>query len=316
MGVTSNSTRAGVGWRMLAANSTSTEDELATTYATALRYVAERKKLGEFAKSTARVNWYTLATFSDSVGDLTVGRVQRKHIEKWLLARDVSPGTVRKELSVVRAFFKWCVEHDICRKDPTRGIKGPKQPRREPKGFANAEVGLALEHADNRMRVVVLLMCQEGLRRNAVITLTTDRVDLDQRMVLALEKGNKEIWKPLSDETAEAIKVYLDESPAGPGMPLIRSYQYPWKPIHPDHLSRLIGALLYECGLKRGPWDGKSGHTYRHTCASDMLDNGADIEDIRQMLGHEHLSSTEIYLRRQRAATRLRQAASGRTYGT
>jgi hypothetical protein len=84
----------------------------------------------------------------------------------------------------------------------------------------------------------------------------------------------------------------------------------------PDHVGGLVSDLLYEAGIKQRGWDGRSAHAYRHTTANDMFDNGADVRDVQEMLGHAHLSSTQIYLRRQRALGRLREAANGRNYST
>lgn len=280
-----------------------------------MRYVAEKKKTGEFARSTAKTNWYTLAAFADAVGaDMPVGRVTRKHVEKWRLTRNVSPGTARAELSRVRAFCKWCVENDLMRRDPTRGIKGPRQPRREPRAIGHDGIAETLLHADDRGRVCILLGVQEGLRRAEVCGLTTDRVDLEDQLLTVLGKGNKERVVPLSHETAKAIDRYLTAYPAGPGMPLIRSYEQPTKGLHPDHLTRLAQRWMTDAGVKKGPGDGKSFHALRHTCANDVLDAGADLRDVQELLGHEHLATTQRYLRRHVALGRLRDAASGRNY--
>jgi site-specific recombinase XerD len=68
-------------------------------------------------------------------------------------------------------------------------------------------------------------------------------------------------------------------------------------------------------GVKQRAWDGKSAHAYRHTAATDMLEHGADLRDVQSMLGHQHLATTAIYVNRQEAESRLRDAAAGRTYG-
>lgn len=317
MGREPSCARATEGWILLNEESDAWLEGLALVgiHSVTLRYVAERKKLGEFTAGTARRNWYTLAMFADAVGpDLAVSRVTREHVERWMLGLNRSPGTVRVHLSTVRTFFRWCVDHDLCRRDPTRGIKGPKRAQREPRALTAEQVADNLDHADTRLRLVQLLEVQEALRVGAIARLTVDDVDLDQRLVTVIEKGDKEVVKPLSDETADALKAYLDECPAGPGMPLIRSRNHPWRGVSASHLSWLVSQLMYESGVKARPYDGRSGHAYRHTLANDMLDNGAELRDVQEMLSHEHLGTTSIYTRRLRALGRLRDAAGGRSY--
>jgi site-specific recombinase XerC len=293
------------------------ESQVSNVYTTGLRYVREKRQLREFARSTARVQCYVLAAFADAIGpELPVNRLSKRHVEKWLLARDAAPGTLRKELSIIRAFCTWCIEHDLLRKDPTRGIKGPRRQRGEPRAMTVEDVAAVLCETDLRGAVCILLMVQEGLRRAEVTSLTTDSVELDTMAVLVHGKGGHERWVPLSEETATAIGAYTNAYPAGPGSPLIRSYQFPWKPISPDHLTRLVDGWMKAAGVKKRPWDGKSSHAFRHSAARHILDNGGDLRAVQELLGHTHLSTTSVYTRRTQALGPVREAASGRQYGS
>lgn len=287
-------------------------------YGAVTRYIAERKKLGHLTAGTARGNFYVLVRFSDSVGtEVQLSRLKREHVRKWLLARNASPGTVRHELSVVRAFCKWAVEEDLLRKDPTLGIRPPKQPRLEPRSLNRGEIAEVLLHAGTRERVMVLLGVQEGLRIGEIARLTTDAIDKERSTAFIVGKGGHERWVPLSEETLKAIDRYLTVTPAGPGMPLLRSTVHPWKGLTVKYLSELMGKLMREAGVKKRARDGKSAHSLRHSCASDMLDQGADLRDVQEMLGHANLSTTaNAYAKRRSSDVRLRKAASGRTYGS
>lgn len=289
--------------------------ELGSVYAATLRYIVEQRKLGRFTKQTAQGNQSTLRRFADSVGDVPLEKVDRDHVERWMLGLDCAPGTARRQLSTVRCFLQWCVEHRLLKRDPTYGIRSPRQPRKQPRALDGDQVTEVLAHADDRARVVILLMVQEGLRVGGVASLTTDSVDVDARVVFVTEKGGHQRFVPLSDQTYKAIDAYLTAHPAGPGRPLIRSYQHPARGVSARHLSQVVSDLMRDAGVKRAARDGKSAHALRHTCANDMLDNGAEIRDVQEMLGHVHLSTTTIYLRRQVALNRLRDAAAGRNYG-
>ena len=292
-------------------------ETVGTLTRTAHQYVATRRGSGEIGRETARNLRYLLGRFTATVGDLPVRRVQRKHVEGYLASRDISPSTKRVELSGLRTFFAWCVERGVIRDDPTRGVKGPGRIRYQPRGLSPEQVGAILAHAgDSRARVVVLLAVQEGLRRGEIRGLTVDRIDWSDRVVHVIGKGQHERVVPLSDETADAIRSYLTESPARGGAPLIRSSLHPGRALSNDWIYKSVRLAMECAGVKLEAWDGRSVHSLRHGCAQHMLANGAQLEDVQRMLGHQHPQTTLIYTRRHVATTRLREVAGGRTYGT
>lgn len=295
---------------------TNGEERMPTTYTAAIRYVDEKRRLGRIGKASARHYLYTLTGFADAIGNPAVNRLNREHVEKWLLSLgEIAPNTARRSLSTVRNFAAWCVEHELLRRDPTVGMRGPRVPRTMPRNLATTDVANVLDVLDLRGRAAVLFMVQEGLRAGEVVGLTTDALDLDRQIAFVRGKGGHEREVPVSDETLAAVAEYLAESPAGPGMPLLRNYERPTKPITVGHLSRIVSEAMLSVGVKQRPNDGRSAHALRHTCATDMLDHGADVREVQEMLGHANLSTTvNVYLRRQRARETLRRAAAGRSY--
>lgn len=168
------------------------------------------------------------------------------------------------------------------------------------------------EATDGRARLVLLLMLQEGLRRREVAGLTLGDIDMAERTMLVVGKGNHERVLPISSETWAALTAYL----AGErivGGPLIRSAKDHRSPVQPATIGRLVSALMLAAGVKQRPYDGRSGHSCRHTAASDTLKSGAHLRDVQRMLGHIHLTSTEVYL--PLIVQDLREAMGGRRYG-
>ena len=283
----------------------------------ARQYVTTRRGSGEISRDTARNFRYLLDRFTLTTGDLPLHRVKRKHVERYLASRAISPSTKRVELSGLRTFFGWCVERGLIRDDPTRGVKGPSRIRYQPRGLSTEQVSAVLAHApDERGRVVILLAVQEGLRRGEIRALTVDRIDWDDMLLTISGKGGHERTVPLSVETASAIRGYLSESPARGGAPLIRSSLHPGRPLSNDWIYKVVRCAMECAGVKHAPFDGKSTHALRHSTAQHMLANGAQLEDVQRMLGHAHPQTTLIYTRRHVATTRLREVAGGRTYGT
>lgn len=274
-----------------------------------LRYVAERRSRGEYGPRTAAVVRQSLSRLPDPL--------TRPAVEAWLAAQvaAVHPNTARSRFSHLRGFCAWAVTEGILPADPTVGIRGPRAVATVPRALTHNEIGALLELAGPRERVALLLGAQEGLRRVEMTRLTTGDLDVENGLLRVFGKNSRERLVPLSDETWAALNAYLAADPPVAGGPLLHSRWTPAEPITPDHLGRLVSELMAAVGVKSGPWDGKSLHALRHTCANDMLDAGADLRDVQEMLGHAHLSTTaNVYARRLAAVGRLRRAAGGRAY--
>lgn len=280
------------------------------------RYLRNRVAAGEYRPSTAQVARGVLTRFARIVGpSRPVGKVRRHDIERWLASLELAPTSRRTSLCTVRTFIRWCHSHGLVDKDVTAGIVGPRQPRTVPRALPHEDVARLLAACpDRRARAIVLLMVQCGLRRGEVAALTREDVELDERLVVVAGKGGHRRIVALPDEAADAVAAYMAERPCGAGDPLVRSYQHARRGLSAQTVGDLVRVWLRTAGLKSGPWDGRSAHALRHTCASDVLDHCGDLRTVQEMLGHAQLSSTQIYLHRRDAAGRLAQAMAGRTY--
>lgn len=279
------------------------------------RYVDERFALGEFSKVTARVTRYALWRFVDSVGAKPVNRVTRHHVERYLVSLDVAPSTLRQELGRLRAFFSWARDHRLCKTNPCAGIRGPRAVRYAPRGLTADEVTAVLRACpDERARVMVLLGVQQGLRVSEIAGVCMDDLSWDDLLVTVRGKGGHVRECPITNETTRAMRAYLAEHPARPGQPLVRSYQHPARGISPHHVYRVIVTAMRDAGVKTAAHDQRCPHALRHSMAQHVLERGADLRDVSELLGHSSLASTYVYLRRQRVTGRLREVAEGRNY--
>lgn len=280
----------------------------------ALRYVSTRTGTRELAQTTARTTRYTLAGFARAVPD-DPRQVRRTHVEHWLAGQNVGAGTLRTRLGSVRVFCRWMVLGGWMRADPTLGIRGPRKPRTVPRAFNNDEVTAALDACpDARARLMLSLMLCEGLRRAEVAGLQIGDFDTRDWWVIVRGKGDKERVLPVTPATQVALRTYLGFFPASSG-PLLRSYQYERRALSPGHVGRVITDLLRDSGVKVANLDGRTPHAFRHTCASDVLDAGADIWMVKELLGHESIETTQIYLRRASAES-LRVPMTARSYAS
>lgn len=253
---------------------------------------------------TLRQARYTLEDLSDHIGDMALKAVKPKHLQGWLGTHKWAPSTALLRLSIVRGFFAWCYHNDLIATDPATKVKGPSRARAIPRELSVEQVAAIFAAApDRRASAMLSLIFHEGLRRGEVCGL--DVGDLDRDVLLVTGKGGHERLMPLSEESLRAVTAYLAEWPIAYG-PMFRSYQYPDRRLHPDTIGRLISLVMYEAGVKERPWDGKSPHAGRHTFAGAMIDSGADIRVVSDALGHEHESTTSLYLRKRRTVAEIR----------
>jgi integrase/recombinase XerC len=149
-----------------------------------------------------------------------------------------------------------------------------------------------------------------GLRRCEVAWARWEHYDESSRTLRVKGKAGHERVLPVPVRVAAALSAVRVRGNTGP---VIVSQLDGHSAIQPETVGNIAGRLLRDAGVKTAPYDGISGHAFRHSCASDVLDRGASLTVVQEMLGHAHLSSTSIYLRRATVG-QMREAMEGRSY--
>lgn len=217
--------------------------------------------------------------------------------------------TMARKIATLRSFYRWASRLGHVTKNPTTMIRSPRQGTRLPKALTEADAKKLLAMPDDRAalgardRVALELLYGCGLRVAELVAINRGDVDLDARTLLVHGKGRKERLVPLGKHTAAAIERYLtllDELPhrVGPGddqagdpdaAPLIVN-------IRGDRLSsRSVGRLLDGYAERAGLDPSISPHRLRHSCASHLVEHGADLRSVQELLGHGDLNTTTIY---------------------
>lgn len=251
----------------------------------ATRYVHERTKRGEFRPETARTARSVLFNYTQSVPS-DPRRITRKHVQRWLDRLNVSDGTKRMRLSVVKVFHRWLLDQEVTRRDPAAAVKGPKAVRYRARPVADAEVRAVHSHADLRTALCVSLMAQEGLRRGEVARLQVGDVDLENRVLRVDGKGGHRDTTAITDETADLLRLYLKDRHAGP---LIRSHVDPTKGVSPQTVYRVVKAAQREAGLDFKP------HRLRATGATRVARKSGSPLVVKRYLRHATFSSLPHY---------------------
>ena len=221
--------------------------------------------------------------------------------------RPYAPSTVARTLVAVRGFHRFLVGEDLAQADPARDVAGPRAPRRLPKAIPPDDVSRLLDApagddpAALRDRAILELLYGAGLRISELVSLDLDDVDLPQRAVRAFGKGAKERIVPIGRAAAAAVDAWLVRG--RPGL----------APTVPALVTNLRGRRLTRQGAWRivkghaevaGLADRVSPHTLRHSFATHLLDNGADVRVVQELLGHANLNTTQIYTLVSRARLR------------
>ncbi|HSH61999.1 MAG TPA: tyrosine-type recombinase/integrase [Acidimicrobiales bacterium] len=276
-------------------------------------YIRERLQRHEIAPITARNIRTSLTSLGRVTGNRPVGRLSRSDIERWLATRQgKAASTRRSDLSEVKSFCRWLVRRRYIRVDPTAELPAIRIPRYLPRALPREKITKLISTLpDPRAVLMCLLMVQEGLRCGEVSVLELGDLDFNQRTARVVGKGGHERFLPLSDETWQALAIYLRDHPATSG-PLIRSYRQEWRALQADTISGMVSTWMSSAGIKRYRRDGVSAHALRHSAATDMLRGGAHLRDVQHALGHAHLATTEVYL--PLVVHDLREAMGGRSY--
>lgn len=271
------------------------------------KYLTHQKSTGALAPNTVKHRRAALRRFEAHCGQIDVDKVTRKLVEGWVATAGRTAGSKRYYLAVVSAFSRWCLEHEMIRRDFTLGVRRPRLPRRIPRALTAEQVRrVLLGGADERMLLCLVLALQEGLRVGEITRLETGDIDRAHRTMIIRGKREHERVLPISDETWACLCTYLGKG-HWPGGPVVKSKHDGVSGLTPHYLSMQMSAFIHRAGVDA------SAHPLRHTAASEVLERCGDIVAVRDMLGHASVSTSQLYLRNTNGS-RLRDVMSGRRY--
>jgi integrase/recombinase XerD len=232
--------------------------------------------------------------------DLDLLTLSRQDLREWLIDLSVeklSENSKRRTISAVRGFYKFLMFDGHVTKNPAEDLVAPQKGVYLPRFLNRTEIETLLAVPDTsafdglRDRAILELMYASGLRVSEVVNLKTGNVDIDAGIVTTTGKGNKTRRVPVGSHAVEWLKSYLalrrkvekievdNMFISDRGEPLTRQVIY-----------LAITEYAEKCGL-----DGVSPHTLRHSFATHLVQNNADIRSVQQMLGHADISTTQIY---------------------
>ena len=228
------------------------------------------------------------------IGTAEVERYLSDRIQKGLSKRSQA-----RLLSSLRSFFNWCIEEGDLKDNPCDRIDAPKLGKYLPAVLSVEEIDAIMESVDLkaptglRDRAILEVLYGCGLRVSECTGLLQSHVHLDEGYVDVVGKGNKQRIIPLGEMAAEAIRNYLPARPE----PSARAYEdVLFLNRFGRPLSRVsVFNLVKERAMAAGIHKEISPHTFRHSFATHLIEGGADLRIVQEMLGHESILTTEIY---------------------
>lgn len=240
----------------------------------------------------------------NSLDNIAVENISRKHLQLFVQSiheYDLAAASQARIVSGVKAFFRYLILEKAIEIDPTQLLEAPKLKRTLPDVLSSEEIDLLFTGIDHstvegqRNRAILETMYSSGLRVSEVINLEINNLFLDVGFIRVIGKGNKERLVPIGDEAAKYIDIYRST---------IRSKVLPKKGQESilylnrrgSRLSRvMVFYIIKDAAQKAGITKNIHPHTLRHSFATHLVEGGADLRAVQEMMGHESITTTEIY---------------------
>jgi len=233
-------------------------------------------------------------TITPDIDKLTV----RRYLAS--LQKTNSKTSMGRKLSAIRTFYSFLVREGVLESNPLKAVATPRAGKKLPKFFSIDDIFRLMDstHGNKKLivrdRAILELLYSSGLRVGELVSLDINDIDLSAGMVIVLGKGGKERMIPVGEKAREAVKSYLDKRDSltgsdNQGEALFLNYRG-------DRLTERSVARILTKYLRKAGVPGKgSPHTLRHSFATHLLDAGADLRGIQELLGHANLSTTQKY---------------------
>lgn len=266
------------------------------------------EKFLQYLKVERRYSNHTLVAYKSDLqrfvdfivlkDDSDLGRIHGRDVREWMLDLNEhgnSNRSINRKLSSLRAFYNWLKKENVVKESPLAKVKGPKTAKRLPHFAKQSEMKVLhfdesqVDFESLRDRLMIELFYQTGIRLSELIGLTDRQIQKNYIRVIGKRKKERQI--PISAELYSLIKKYQiqrnEDGLEGERLLVLKN----GKNFYPKFVYRKINFYLGEVTSL----DKKSPHVLRHTFATHMLNNGAGLETLKELLGHANLAATQVY---------------------
>ena len=261
-----------------------------------------------FIKTEKRLSSHTVKSYSSDLKQFSkylskecninsdINQVTFQTIRSWiifLLENNINPRSVNRKISVLKSYYKFLLQEGILSYNPMIKIISPKTSKRLPSFVDKDDIQNLLDkvkfennYIGNRDRLIIEFFYVTGIRLSELINIKISDIDFNNNYIKVLGKRNKERLIPLSNNMTNKLKNYVNENHIS---------EYLFNNKGKKMYSKLVYRLVKKHLNLVSSIDNKGPHVLRHTFATHMLNNGADINAIKELLGHSNLNATQVY---------------------
>ena len=256
--------------------------------------------VGAYLRDINRLTDFLLANKNmKSPAEITLDDLQQ--YIKWLTQLGMNAASQARMISGIRAFYKYCLLEDIAAKDPSTLLESPKLQRKLPDVLSFDEIENIISQVDlskpegGRNKAILETMYSSGLRVSELVNLKISQLYLDVGFIRVLGKGDKERLVPIGSIAIKYINIYKNEirvhTTTKQGHEDVLFLNNRGSKISRVMIFMIIKDLVKKAGIKKIV----SPHTFRHSFATHLIEGGADLRAVQEMLGHESITTTGIY---------------------
>jgi tyrosine recombinase XerC len=276
-----------------------------------LRYLTIERNSSKHTRSSYKTDLFQFIEFLKTSEDISnsgldINTITRLDIRLWLgelSEKGLARNTIARKVASLRSFFKYCYKRGHIEKNPAHLLLVPKKEQRLPKTINPEDIDRMMELADGNQpddhqnRAILELLFGTGIRLSELVQLSLLDVNFKQRQALIQGKGNKQRIVPLGTQAFNTLQTHLNSRPILFGEKTDADAKKALfiapggQRVYPRFVQRLVKSFIE----KTSEVSQKSPHVLRHSFATHLLDAGADIRVIKELLGHTNLSSTQIY---------------------
>jgi integrase/recombinase XerC len=269
-----------------------------------IQYIQFEKRYSPHTVTSYRIDLGQFFLYLETVYQVTeIQDVNYLQIRSWLvemMEQKITPRSINRKITTLKSFYKFLIREGAIEENPMSKIIAPKMSKRLPVFVEKDKMDLLFDTVDfgegfeaARNRLIVELFYMTGMRLSELVSLKLHDIDLPRQTIKVLGKRNKERIIPFSRSMEKSLNTYIE---LRNGLPNIYDRDYLFltekgKKVYQKLVYRLINYYLSVVTTL----DKRSPHVLRHTFATHMLNNGADLNAIKELLGHANLSATQVY---------------------
>ena len=268
-----------------------------------LLYLSSQKRFSEYTVISYKNDLFSAAKYVLETYEIKdIRKVSFFHIRSYivdLMKNGMSAKSVNRKISSLRSFYKYLIKKSIVDKNPMLKVISPKIPKRLPDYVSKTDIeslfdsiSLGDTYGESRNYIVMLLLYNTGMRKSELIGLTEESIDFAQQRITVLGKGNKQRIIPVTNDLLSKIRKYIqirNQSFESRKSSLLLTDK--GKIMYPKLVYNIVNRILVSMATNTK----KSPHILRHTFATHMANNGAELNTIKELLGHASLAATQVY---------------------